>query len=320
MMPFTVLITSAGRRVGLANCFRDAGMRLGVPVRVLAADLSPSLSAACAIADAAYALPRVDEPGYADAVSEICAREGVALVVPTIDPELLPLSEAADRLAANGTRAHVSAPETIAIARDKLQTALVLDAAGISVPESAPPQAAHIGTQALPFPLIAKPRGGSSSVGLRIIESKADLAALDATEQYIVQRKLSGAEFTVNVFIDRQGALRAAVPHRRIEIRAGEVSKGRTERHDTMTDVAAKLAEILPGARGALCFQCFLTDLGPVVFEINARFGGGYPLAHAAGARFTQWLIEEELGLISTAEDNWRSDLLMLRHDSEIFR
>lgn len=320
MTPFTVLITSAGRRVGLANCFRDAGMRLGIPVRVLAADLVPDLSAACAIADAAYALPRVTEPGYIDAVSEICAREGVALVVPTIDPELLAFAEAADHLAANGTRAHVSAPETIAIARDKLRTALVLGANGIAVPDGASPEAAHIGTQALPFPLIAKPRGGSSSIGLRIVENEADVAALDANEHYIVQQKLSGPEFTVNIFIDRQGELRAAVPHRRIETRAGEVSKGRTERHDAMTAVAAKLAKALPGARGALCFQCFLTDLGPVVFEINARFGGGYPLAHAAGARFTQWLIEEELGIPPTTSDTWQDGLLMLRHDSEIFR
>jgi carbamoyl-phosphate synthase large subunit len=312
-------LTSAGRRVSLLNCFRQAGEGLGVRIRIIAGDLKPDMSAACAIADAAFALPRVDDPDYGPEVARLAAAEGVQLIIPTIDPELMPLALAAPALAAEGIGVNVSAPEIVAVARDKLQTARVLGEAGVPVPRGAPLGDPAIGTPALPFPLIAKPRGGSSSIGLRMIKSHADLETLEGNRDYLLQERLSGPEFTVNVFIDGGGRLRAAVPHRRIETRAGEVSKGRTERHGAIAAVARSIAGALPGARGALCFQCFLTERGPVVFEINARFGGGYPLAHAAGAHFTRWLIEETLALPMTANDAWREGILMLRHDSEIF-
>jgi len=56
-----------------------------------------------------------------------------------------------------------------------------------------------------------------------------------------------------------------------------------------------------------------------MVFEINARFGGGFPLAHRAGARFSRWLLEDVLGLQSSAQNNWQEDLVMLRYDAAIF-
>jgi carbamoyl-phosphate synthase large subunit len=55
------------------------------------------------------------------------------------------------------------------------------------------------------------------------------------------------------------------------------------------------------------------------VIEINARYGGGYPLAWAAGARYPVWFLEEVLGLPSTAHDDWTADLVMLRYDEAIF-
>jgi carbamoyl-phosphate synthase large subunit len=55
------------------------------------------------------------------------------------------------------------------------------------------------------------------------------------------------------------------------------------------------------------------------ILEINARFGGGYPLAHRAGAPFTQWLLEEATDRSSSAHDDWRPGVTMLRYDEAIF-
>jgi len=55
------------------------------------------------------------------------------------------------------------------------------------------------------------------------------------------------------------------------------------------------------------------------VFEINARFGGGYPLADHAGASFARWLLEERLNLPSTAGNKWTAGVAMLRFDAELF-
>ena len=74
------------------------------------------------------------------------------------------------------------------------------------------------------------------------------------------------------------------------------------------------------GARGCLTIQVF-ADLAQDSFyglEINPRFGGGYPLAYSAGARYPAWLIKEYLlGEEIDFYDQWEPDLLMLRYDDK---
>ena len=116
------------------------------------------------------------------------------------------------------------------------------------------------------------------------------------------------------------GKLRCAVPHQRLETRDGEVSKGITRRHQGLLTLAQKMGEALSGARAALCFQAVIDEDGaPYIFEINARFGGGYPLTHKAGAHFSRWLLEERLGKAPSYTDAWEDDLLMLRYDAAVF-
>jgi carbamoyl-phosphate synthase large subunit len=57
----------------------------------------------------------------------------------------------------------------------------------------------------------------------------------------------------------------------------------------------------------------------PAVIEINPRFGGGYPLSHRAGAPMTRWLLEDILGLPSTASENWNEGVMMLRYDRAVY-
>jgi carbamoyl-phosphate synthase large subunit len=167
--------------------------------------------------------------------------------------------------------------------------------------------------------LIAKPVGGSASFGIVRGRCVADFKAL-SDNGYLVQHRWEGVEYTVNIFFDQFGLFRCATPHRRIEVRAGEVAKGRTEHVPQLEDAARKVALALAGGRGPLCFQAILNSSGEyAVFEINARFGGGYPLAHRAGARFAQWLLEETAGLPCTANNNWKEGVTMLRYDSAVF-
>jgi carbamoyl-phosphate synthase large subunit len=318
MAALRILVTSAGRRVELLNCFRSAAASLGVELVVLACDLRPEASAACHSADAAFAVPSAGDAGYADAVLDICRREGVTLAVPTIDPELLPLSLAYDAFARSGCEIAVSAPELIDIARDKLATADFLAAHDIPSPRTMTAEAAIAAGAGWHWPTFAKPRHGSAGRLVRAVSGPDEIDT--AAEPMIVQELLRGTEYTVNVYFDRRGELRCAVPHQRLAVRAGEVEKGVTRRSETLAAIARDLAEVLPRPRGALCFQAMVGDDGSAsVFEINARFGGGYPLAHRAGATFTRWLIEEALGLPTSAGDGWRPGVTMLRYDAAVF-
>lgn len=317
---FPIFVCSAGRRVGLIETFREAGQRLGIATQIIAADLEPDESAACAVSDHAVTLPRCDDPGYADAVLSAARRFAVELVVPTIDPDLLPLARAAADFDAAGIRLHVSGLPAIEVARDKARTSEVLGAAGVPVPRTVTQSDLVADPGQLDWPVFAKPSGGSASRGLQLFRRPEDLPESFA-EPMIFQDYLDGPEYTVNIFVDSGGRLRTAVPHRRISIRAGEVEKGITVRRDDFREIAEQVVAALPDLRGVACFQV-LDDprRGPKVIEINARFGGGYPLADQAGACFSQWLIEEARGLPASAHDDWRENVTMLRYDCAVFR
>ena len=316
----TILISSAGRRVELIRCFRNGAAHLDIDLRVIAVDVDPAMSAACQVADVAIRVPRCDGAEFIEALLEICTRQGVDLVVPTIDPELEALSMQAARFREIGVDLAVAAPEVVRLARDKLRTAHFLAGRGVPAPRSGRLDEVTADPDAWRWPLMVKPRSGSSSVGIRILSSPDQLTGLGASPEYLAQELLRGEEYTVNMFFDRAGRLLCAIPHLRCEVRAGEVAKGITRRHPALESIAWALGEALPGARGALCFQAMVDDTGrAVVFEFNARLGGGYPLAHHAGARFAQWLLEETTGRPLSAHNHWQDGVLMLRYDHAVF-
>jgi len=315
-----ILISSAGRRNQLIECFRQDAQALGLDLRVLAADIDPPLSPACNASDGAIKVLRCTEPQFIDQIRQVCEREKVGLVVPTIDTELIPYAENMARFLGIGTRVLVSDPTTVMLARDKLGTARVLAAKGIWTPKTLWWRELKAEPQRVRWPVIVKPNGGSASQRIRHLADPSEGWSLADAPDLIAQEEIKGPEYTVNMFISQDGSLQAVVPHRRIEVRSGEVSKAQTERHTELQSIAEIIAATLPGARGPLCFQAIHAEDGRwTVFEINARFGGGYPLAHHAGAHFTRWILEELLGVESTANNNWRDGAMMLRYDSAIF-
>ena len=104
MAKLTVLFSSAGRRVELINCFRQATERLGLDLEVIAIDMNPSWSPACQVADRHFRVPRCTEEDFPNIVASICEQCGVDLIVPTIDTELLIYAKNRNILAEVGQR------------------------------------------------------------------------------------------------------------------------------------------------------------------------------------------------------------------------
>ena len=94
-----------------------------------------------------------------------------------------------------------------------------------------------------------------------------------------------------------------------------------TVKNHKLMELAKSVAEALPGAHGPLNLQGFVDKNNNVqLTEINARFGGGFPLAAEAGANFCRWTLEDLSGLPSTASfSDWKENLLMLRFDDAVF-
>ena len=314
-----ILVTSAGRRVELVDCLKAANTVVGENVEVITGDLNPSLSPACRVSFRAYGLPPVDHPDYIRTLFSICIQEEVKLVIPTIDPELMVLAAAKPEFAVKGIRINVPDAQCVAICRDKLATAGALAECGIDTPKTA--ALSDEAWKSWEGPLVLKPTAGSASDGLRRVSCAAEAIAVAPflKGSYVVQEALPGVEYTVNCYFSDGGQLLCAVPHRRVAVRAGEVSKAVTERNEALLEVAKKLENFPSKFSGVICFQAMVNEGKASVFEVNARFGGGYPLAHIAGARFTDWLALEASGRKAKIEDNWKAGVAMMRFDQALF-
>ena len=304
----------------LLNLFRNSLADLELTGLMIATDAS-ALAAAWQQADVRHIVPPCNAPDYVDSLLTICRERDVSLIVPTIDTELPVLAAHRARFEAIGTTVLVSSPECVLIAADKSHTNRWLKVNGFPTVQQASVHEAINDPRAWPLPLIAKPRNGSSSIGLLRLTHRGALELLLGRKDYVIETVAGGQEYTVDVLVDRKGKAVCAVPRRRVEVRAGEISKGVTVRSETMQALATAVCEHLPGAYGVINIQMFQAEDGSLaVVEINARFGGGFPLSAKAGADYPRWIIEELIGLRSTARpDGWRAGLGMLRYDAEMF-
>jgi len=311
-----VLVLSAGRRVELIQDFRESLLKYFPSGKVFATDLYPALSAACRIADESFSAPRVTSPDYIDYLLGLCQTQRIGMVIPTIDTELMVLSDNKALFEDIGIQAVISDPMLVRASRDKRRTAVLFDVLQIDQPAIYP-------RDQIRTPCFCKPYDGSSGVGAHIVQSAEMLTndlLLDDKNMFMELIGKEYKEFTIDAYYNRDQKLCCLVPRERIEVRGGEVSKGATRRNEVYYFMLRKL-QALEGAIGCITIQIFANlETGSFkALEINPRFGGGYPLSYAAGAKYPEWLIQEYfLGRTIGFWDDWESDLLMLRYDAKV--
>ncbi len=255
------------------------------------------------------------------AALDLCRAQAIDLVVPTIDHELAAWAQHRDAFAEVGTTVLVSSPAVVEIGGDKVASNRWLLAHGFPVAAQASVDAVLADVGAWPFPLVVKPRSGSGGMGFALVRDADELRVLGAGRDVVVETFAPGTEYTIDVLVGRDGATRCACARRRMEVRGGEVVKAVVERRPELEDLATELCDRLPGAYGVLNVQVMRDPVaGLHVIELNPRFGGGFPLTHAAGGRYATWVLEEVLGLPSTLDAGaLRDGLVMLRYDDAVF-
>ena len=137
----------------------------------------------------------------------------------------------------------------------------------------------------------------------------------------LCQEFMEGTEYTCDAYIDFDLKVRCVVPRRRLEVRAGEVSKGQVVKDLEIMDQAKRVVELLGAGPGVITLQLFVARDGRIRFtEINPRFGGGAPLSIQAGADFPRWILQELMGeRPQIGFDDFTDGLLMLRYDAEVW-
>jgi len=312
-----ILITSAGQRVSLVRAFKKEITAIGKSAKVFTVDMNPQLSPACQVSDGFFKVKRVTDPLYIPELVQLCEREDIRMIIPTIDTELQVLSEHRDCFESKGIHVIVSAKAFVDACRDKRMINEFFKERGIEIPKS-------IDKENPTFPLFIKPYDGSLSVDTFLVKSIDQLTEYQLTNPKLMfmeyMDKNDYDEYTIDMYYGRDHHVKAIVPRLRIHVRAGEINKGLTCKNEILTLLKDKLGYI-EGAVGCLTTQVFLgkTNRRMVGIEINPRFGGGYPLSYRAGANFPGWLLSEYfLNKPVDYMESWEDNLLMLRYDDEV--
>lgn len=313
-----ILITSVGRRVSLVNIFKEELNRYFPEAKLYSVDYSPNLSPAAHISDQYFKICRIDNSEYIDQLLDICLTNDIGLIIPTIDTELLKLAENREYFEKKGIEIVISNSEWINIFASKINTHKFFKDQGISVCEI-------YSKEQYKLPLFIKPNEGSSSENNFLITSEDDFTkshfSNDELNFFEYIDSASYDEYTCDLYYDRQGVLKCVIPRLRMKTRGGEVSKGKTIKNNLISVIKQKLNNF-EGIRGTITAQFFVSkkDDSVIGIEVNARFGGGFPLSNQAGGHYPKWIIEEYF-LNKNLEymDDWEENLLMLRYDNAVF-
>ncbi len=302
-----ILFTCAGRRTYLLKYFKE---NLSEGDKVVATDMQLSVPALQA-ADVKIQVPAVYDPNYVDITLNICKEQKIDLLLSLNDLELPILAENKARFEELGVKVVVSDPEVIDICFDKYKTAQWVESLGLHAPKTyvrLEDAKKALAAGEISFPLFMKPRWGSGSIGLESIADmeeldiyyhllfkkikKTILATASVGDEYImIQEKLTGAEFGLDIMNDLEGNNVGVSVKQKLAMRAGETDKAVTRDLPEVREMGRKIGQALKHI-GNLDVDIMQRANGDYcVLELNPRFGGGYPFSYEAGVNMPKAII-----------------------------
>ena len=307
-----ILFLSAGRRVELLRFTRRTINKNNVSAEILACDMSPT-APALYFADRRFIVPPVKDPAYVDEIIRISHMNQVDIIIPTIDPELLPLAMRMDEIVEKtGALVNLSSEWTVSICRDKIKTASFFQENGFICPEI-------YEVDTVVFPAFIKPKHGSSSIDANKIATQEELDFyFHHIPDPVIQGYIQGDEYTIDTFSDFISNPITIVPRKRLAVRSGEVLKGYIVKENRIIEQCKDLIIKLKLC-GHNTIQCIKTESDVYFIEVNARFGGGAPMSLWAGADSIMNLIRLRCGETLEYTEEWISDIYSSRFDDSIF-
>ena len=321
-----ILFTCAGRRTYLLKYFKD---NLAEGDKVVATDMQLS-APALQVADVKLQVPAVYDPEYVNITLNICKEQQIDALLSLNDLELPILAENKARFDELGVKVIVSSPEVIDIAFDKYKTAQWVESLGLVAPKTyvrLEDVKKALAAGEIEFPLFMKPRWGSGSIGLESIADmeeldiyynllmkkikKTILATASVGDEYImIQEKLTGSEFGLDIMNDLNGNHVAVSVKQKLAMRAGETDKAVTVDLPEVREMGRKIGEAL-GHIGNLDVDIMQrADGAYCVLELNPRFGGGFPFSYEAGVNMPkaiiQWVKGEDVDPAMLQPENGR--------------
>lgn len=224
-----------------------------------------------------HTLPSIHEPGWIDALAELCHTLAIDYVFPAYDDVIVALARHRAEIPATVLTA---SEEVCNLTRSKSQTYKRLGAV-VRVPRL------FVSAESKDFPLFVKPDCGQGSQGAHLVHNQAELSAvIGMIRDPIVCEFLPGEEYTVDCFSDRDRGVMFCGARVRLRVRNGIAVHTRSIALDGVDAIAARIHESL-GMRGAWFFQLKRAADGELVLlEIAPRIAGSMSTHRVQGVNF----------------------------------
>lgn len=288
MQTLNILFLGGAKRVSMARMFIEAGRAMGREVNIFSYELDERVPIAC-VGTVIKGL-RWRDGGLLEDLHRVVVAHDIKVMVPFVDAAVGIAARYVDTY--GDVFAPVSSEEMCQAMFDKVISADIFEQEGIPAPvtyRKGKPE----------FPLIAKPRTGSASQGIKIIENANDFrAVITPPGVYLIQEYIvNPVEYTVDCYVSREGEICCISPRRRVQVTGGEVSDTVTVDDSEIVE-ATRITLTHLGLRGAITVQ-FMRDPATgrlLIMEINPRLGGGAVCTVHAGVNLPAMILAEAMG------------------------
>jgi carbamoyl-phosphate synthase large subunit len=303
-----ILLTSVGRRKYLVEYFKEALNGIG-QLHVSNSEYTYSMKSA----DSYVLTPLIYDEGYIPTLLDYCIKNNVDALLSLFDVDLLVLARNRGLFLDHGTKIILASEQSVRICNDKWETYLFLTQNGIKAPStylSIKDAVSDIRRGKTQFPLVIKPRWGMGSIGINYAENEEELNILyqkstrevyrsylkyesrfTKDQEILIQEKLVGQEHGLDVVNDLSGKYVKTYAKKKVAMRAGETDIGETVNSRRFEKIGRALSEKIQH-EGVLSVDCFVTDKGIFVTEMNCRFSGHYPISHLAGVELPKQIVK----------------------------
>lgn len=313
----TALVTGVGgRSVGyqIFECLKKYKKNY----RIIATD-TDSFSPGIYEADKGYLLPDASSKNYIPSLIKLSKKEKVDVVLPGSLPEILAISKNEKTLLRNNIVPITNSYALVKGTYDKLDVYHLLKKHNILTPVTKELRSVK-DAQGLKYPLLVKPRSGSSgSKNVHILRNKDELNdifnKLSNKKIKLLAQEYVGdenEEYTVGIIAGNDGRIIDTIVMKRrlIGLSRGEerningkqyvlstgYSQGFLIEQNEVKEYCEYAAKAL-GARGPFNIQCRRGKEGVYIFEVHPRFSGSASMRAEMGFNEPNILIREFLGI-----------------------
>ena len=308
MKPINWLLSTIGKRGYIAEYVRTASP---AGSRIVGTGNDPHTIGFMAC-DCAHLVSSIGDAGYIDELLEICDAEQISAMLTLSDLDVRAISQSRDRFESKGIACFFPSFFAAETFGNKWKTFVELDKRGIATPRTWNNCEDALKSKS-GYPLVVKPRKGSASEGVRVVNSDAEL--IDSwlhCEEPIVQEFAHGRLINVEICSDLEGRPLTGTVWERLSSIAGETGLAKTIDMPAALDFIVSLLKIIP-VPGPIDVDLVDTGDGLVVLEVNTRFGGGYPVSQLAGADFPGAMEHSLRGIKPQKFDRYRRNVVMMK-------